>query len=294
MNSKQILVAASLTNGRDAAFERGLALARASGAEMYLLHAVPANQAFSVGATHRLERTAELRGRAEQAGVVVRTVEQHGNPAEIIELHANARAVDLIVMGADRALGSRWLRRPSIAERVLRRTTKPTLIVPIDDDAEAGFGNLLVAVDLSPASKGIVDYAVQLPGDDSPRLTVVHAVGGIESAAAVQSPARWMVPEYRTYVLEDARRQLEAVVADVPSAVETRVQMATGSHAKAIVKEAEAINADLVVVGRSGRFRPLGSTALRVLRDNKRALLVVPIMEALPASETADHYRSAA
>ena len=246
------------------------------------------------GATHRLERTAELRSRAEQAGVVVRTVEQHGDPAEIIELHANARAVDLIVMGADRTLGSRWLRRSSIAERVLRRTTKPTLIVPIDDDAESSFGNLLVAVDLSPASKAVVDYAVQLPGDDSPRLTVVHAARGIESAAAVQSPARWMVPEYRTYVLEDARRQLEAVVADVPSAVDTRVQIATGSHAKAIVEEAEALNADLVVVGRSGRFRPLGSTALRVLRDNKRALLVVPIMEALPASETANHYRSAA
>src|SRR5687767_15332797 len=136
MRMKRILVAASLTDGRDAAFERGLALARASGAEMYLLHAVPVNQAFSVGATHRLERTAQLRSRAEQAGVVVRTVEQHGDPAEIIELHANARAVDLIVMGAERTLGSRWLRRSSIAERVLRRTTKPTLIVPIDDDAE--------------------------------------------------------------------------------------------------------------------------------------------------------------
>lgn len=294
MNSKRILVAASLTDGRDAAFERGLALARASGAEMYLLHAVPADQAFSVGATHRLERTAELRSRAEQAGVVVHTVEQHGDPAKIIELHANARAVDLIVIGADRTLGSRWLRRTSIAERVLRRATKPTLVVPINDDAGSSFGNLLVAVDLSPASKGVVDFAVQLPGDDPPRLTVVHAARGIESAAAVQSPARWMVPEYRTFVLDDARRQLEAVVADVPSAVDTRVRLATGSHAKAIVEEAEAVNADLVVLGRSGRFRPLGSTALRVLRDNKRALLVVPVMEALPASEMAEHHLRAA
>lgn len=294
MNSKRILVAASLTNGRDAAFERGLALARASGAEMYLLHAVPANQAFSVGATHRLERTAELRGRAEQAGVIVRTVEQHGDPAEIIEVHANARAVDLIVMGADRTLGSRWLRRPSIAERVLRRTTKPMLIVPIDDHAEAGFGNLLVAVDLSPPSKWLVDYAVQLLGDHSPRLTVVHAVRGIESAGAVQSLARWTVPEYRTYVLEGALRQLENVVADVPSAVDTRIQMTTGSHANAIVKEAEAVNADLVVVGRSSRFRPLGSTALRLLRNNKRALLVVPLTEALRTSEIAEQFRPAA
>jgi nucleotide-binding universal stress UspA family protein len=293
MKNKQILVAASLTDGRDAAFERGLALARESGAELYLLHAVPAYQAFSVGATHRLKRTAELRRRAEQAGVVVLTVEQHGDPAEIIALHANARAVDLIVMGADRTLGSKWLRRTSIAERVLRRTTKPTLVVPIDDDTDSGFGSLIVAVDLSPASKGVVDFAVTLAGDDSPRLTVVHAVKGIDSAAPAQSLSTWMVPAYRTQVIEDARRQLEAVVADVPSAVETRVQLATGSHASAIVRGADAVDADLVIVGRSGRFRPLGSTALRVLRGNQRALLVVPI-EALPASETAHHYRSAA
>lgn len=294
MDKKRILVAASLTNGRHAAFERGLALARASGAEMYLLHAVPAHEAFSADATHRLERTAELRRRAEQVGVAVQSVEQHGDPAKIIELHANQRAADLIVMGADRTLGSSWLRRPSIAERVLRRTTTPTLVVPIDDDAESGFGNRLVAVDLSPASREIVDYAVQLPGDESPRLTVVHAARGIESAAAVQSPARWAVPEYRTHVLEDARRQLEVLVAGVPSTVDTRVQIVTGSHARAIGEEAEAVNADLVVVGRSGRFRPLGSTALHVLRGNTRALLVVPIMEAWPASELTEHDRPAA
>jgi nucleotide-binding universal stress UspA family protein len=261
---------------------------------MYLLHAVPASQAFSVGATHRIERTAELRRRAERAGVVVQTVEQHGDPAEIIELHANARAVDLIVLGADRTLGSKWLRRPSIAERVLRRTKTPTLVVPIDDDAESGFGNLLVAVDLSPASKGVVDYAVNLPGDGSPRLTVMHAVSGIESPAAVQSPARWRVPEYRTHVLEDARRQLEAVVADVPSTVDTRIRTAAGSHAKAIDDEAQAANADLVVVGRSARFRPLGSTALRLLRGGKRALLVVPLVEASAASAMAEHDQLAA
>lgn len=291
MKMKRILVAASLTDGRDAAFERGLALARASGAEMYLLHAVPATHSFSDRATHRLERTDELRSRAQQAGVVVRTVEQHGDPAAIIELHASARGVDLVVMGADRTLGSSWLRRPSIAERVLRRTTKPTLIVPVDDDAESGFRNVLVAVDLSPASKRIVDFAAQLRDDEWSRLTVVHAVRGIESTAAGRSPARWTVPEYRTHVLDDARRQLAAVVENVPATVDTRVQIATASHAKAIVRDAAAVDADLVVVGRSGRFRPLGSTALRMLRDNTRALLVIPVSDASPASEGAEPYQ---
>lgn len=294
MTRKRILVAASFASGRDAAFERGLALARASEAELYVLHVVPADRAFSEGAMHRIARSAELRRRAEESGVVVRVAEQHGDPAEIIELHANARDVDLIVIGADRALGSKWLRRSSVAERVLRRTTKPALVVPLDDDAQSTFANLLVAVDLSAASREVLDYAVQLPGDDSRRLTVVHAARGIESMAAVQSPARWRVPEYRAHVLEDARRQLETLVADVPSVADTRVQIATGSHGRAILKGAEAIDADLVVVGRSGRSRPLGSTALRVLRENARALLVVPVSGAPAGAEVAEHHRLAA
>ena len=117
MNKRRILVAADLTKGRDAAFDRGLAIARTSGAELYLLHAVPANQRFSIGATERLRRTAEFRNRAEQMGVAFQAVEQHGDPAEIIELHANARDVDLIVMGAERHRKPKWLRRSSITER---------------------------------------------------------------------------------------------------------------------------------------------------------------------------------
>ena len=154
MNSKRIGWRRSLTHGRDAAFERGWRSHVRLGRRCTAF--TPSRKSTILfGGSHRLERIAELRSRAEQDGVVVRTVEQHGDPAEIIELHANARGVDLIVMGADRTLGSRWLRRASIAERVLRRTTKPTLVVPVDDDAESGFGNLLVAADLSPASRGL-------------------------------------------------------------------------------------------------------------------------------------------
>jgi nucleotide-binding universal stress UspA family protein len=162
MKKRRILIAADLTNGRDAAFDRGLEVARASGAEVYLLHAVPANQPFSVGATQRLRRRAEFRDRAERIGVTLQAVEQHGDPAEIIELHANARDVDLIVMGAERHRKPKWLRRSSITERVMRRSKQPTLVVPSADDASSDFENVLVAVDLSPESKTVVEHAAQL------------------------------------------------------------------------------------------------------------------------------------
>ena len=273
MDLKRILVAVNSLNGRDAAFERALALAQSSGAELYVPHAVPAIERFSFRAVERLERMKDMRMRAEEAGVRVQTVEQHGDPAEIIELHSNARGVDLIVMGGEARRG--WRRRSLVAESVIRRTKVPTLVVASDaPDSPAAFRNVLVAIDLSPASGDVLRGAIGLAPDEVVQLTVLHSVKGVEAADAVQSPARWMVPEYRTHVLEDARRTLEVLVSDIPPDVDTRVQLSTGPAARTILEH--AADADLVVVGRSQGFKLLGSTALRVLRKNDRSLLVIP------------------
>jgi len=276
MNHKRILVALSLTDGRDAAFERALALAKASGAELYLLHAIPADEPLSFRAAERRQRSAELRARAEAAGVSAHSFEQRGDPAEIIVLHADARPVDLIVMGTERRTGWARLRQRSVAERVLRRTTRPTLVVG-NEDTGGLFENVLVAVDLSPESTAVIDTALRLSGDDLRRLTVVHAVDGIEPADAILNRARWMVPEYRSYVLDEARREVEAVMPRTMGAdLTTHVRVEAGPAAETIGAQAAAANADLIVVGRQRRFMHLGSTAVRMLRNADRALLIVP------------------
>jgi nucleotide-binding universal stress UspA family protein len=275
MDLKRILVAVNSLSDREAAFERALALAQSSGAELYVLHAVPVNHPFSHGATERLARMTDVRKRAEEVGVRVQVVEQHGDPAEIIELHANARAADLVVLGAEPSRG--WRRRSSVAERVIRRTKVPTLVVASDaSDTPTAFRHVLVAVDLAPASREVLRTAIALTADEAAQLTVAHTVKAIEAAAAVQSPARWTVPEYRAHVLDDARATLESVASAVPASVNTRVELSTGSAARAILEHAADTNADLIVMGRSRGFKALGSTALRVLRKSDRALFVVP------------------
>jgi nucleotide-binding universal stress UspA family protein len=278
MNHNRILVALSLADGRDAAVERALALARGSGAELYLLHAVPANQPFSFRAAERLERAAELRRRAESAGVSVMTAEQHGDPAEIIVLHADARPVDLIVMGSERRTGWARFRQRSVAERVLRRTKRPTLVVPSDDAVDgAAFENVLVAVDPSPASRALIDTTMHLLGSDVRQLTAIHAVDSIEASDALRNRARWMVPEYRCYVLGEARRQLEAVMPQSAGPqVKPKLRVAAGAAAETIRAYAAYENSDVIVMGRSKRFMHLGSTAVRILRNTDRALLVIP------------------
>jgi nucleotide-binding universal stress UspA family protein len=276
MEFRRILVAVNSPTGPDAAFERALALAKSADAELYLLHAVPVNRPFSFRGADRLERMADLRKRAEDAGVRVQTVEQHGDAARIIELHANARGVDLIVIGSEAP--ARWGHtRSAVAETVVHRTNVPTLVVASDAaDRATAFRNVLVAVDLSPDSRDVVRGAIELTTPEAEQITVMHTVKGLEAADAVQSPARWKVPEFRTHVLGDARRTLEELVSEVPARVNTRVQVSSGSPTRTILEHAADVDADLVVVGRSRGFKLLGSTARRILRKHDRALLVIP------------------
>lgn len=276
MTHIRILVPVSHADDREPAFERGLALARVSGAELHLIHAVRADQPFSFRASHRLQRWAELRRRAEAAEVTVYTTEPQGDPADIIDTYANDREVDLIVMGTEGRSGWARLRRPSVAGRVIRRTTRPTLVVRGDDAVATGFRDVLVAVDLSPTSNTVLDMAMQLSEPETRRLTVIHAVESLPGPGAVHTLATWGLPEYRAFVLNDDRRRLEAMVRGSAAGSAAKLRVVPGSAAEAIVDEAAYVNADLIVVGRSERLLRWRSTAIRVLRDSNRAVLEVP------------------
>jgi nucleotide-binding universal stress UspA family protein len=128
----RILCAIDLERSSERAFDRALSLALVGNAKLFLLHATPANVPFSWRARERLEYLTELRERAEAKGVKVRVDEQHGDPAGVIILHANARDVDIVVLGSNRRRGLRRLREGSVAQRVLRRAAWPVLVVPWD------------------------------------------------------------------------------------------------------------------------------------------------------------------
>ena len=135
---KKVLCAIDLTKASANAFDRALSIARASKARLYVLHAVPVNNRFSWRQSERLELLTSLQERAEREGVPVRTVEQHGDPASTIVLHANARQADLVVLGSNRRRGWQRFREGSVGERVLRRAEWPVLIVPWDVPSRKG------------------------------------------------------------------------------------------------------------------------------------------------------------
>lgn len=128
----RILCAVDLEKASERAFDRALALAVLGDAKLFILHAVPARVPFSARAAERIRYLASLRTRAEAAGVKVRVEQQHGEPAGLIILHANARKPDIVILGSNRRRGWQRFREGSVAERVLRRAAWPVLIVPWD------------------------------------------------------------------------------------------------------------------------------------------------------------------
>ena len=142
---RKILCAIDLTKASHNAFDRALGIARASKAKLYILHAVPATYRFSWKQSERLAVLTSLRQRAERQGVLVRTVEQHGDPAGAIVLHANSRKADLVVLGSHRRRGWQRFREGSVGERVLRRAAWPVLIVPWDVPSRKRDGRTLSA-----------------------------------------------------------------------------------------------------------------------------------------------------
>ena len=229
MDLKHILVAVNSLNGRDAAFDRALALAQSSGADLYVLHAVPRESFVFLSWGERLERMAEMRRRAEEAGVRVQTVEQHGDPAQIIRLHADTRAVDLIVMGAKPAVvgaAGRSSPRGSFAARTFRRSWLPATFLT----RRTAFRNVLVAVDLSPDSE---DVLRAVPRPDGAPGGVAHSDEysqgsrsgrGCSECGPVEGPG---IPRASS---RGRAATPASIVSTAPASVHTRVHVSAGSR----------------------------------------------------------------
>jgi nucleotide-binding universal stress UspA family protein len=81
--------------------------------------------------TETLER---IRDRADEAGVDVVESLERGRPAEEIVAYADAHDVDLVVLGTKRRPAEYRSLLGSVTDRVLRLTTRPSLVVKTDVD----------------------------------------------------------------------------------------------------------------------------------------------------------------
>nr|MCU0964254.1 universal stress protein [Burkholderiaceae bacterium] len=141
------------------------------------------------------------------------------------------------------------------------------------------FGPILAATDFSAPARHAADRAARLAHEFGATLTLMHVLPG----GALQELRQWLgtghVMEQQLH--DDARRQLGLLVAELQTHrhLAARAVNASGSVLDEINREAEALDAALLVLGARGagflRRLVLGSTSERLLRRTTRPLLVV-------------------
>ncbi|HEX6904714.1 MAG TPA: universal stress protein [Thermoanaerobaculia bacterium] len=290
---RTVLIGTLLESESDPVVRAGLAVARAAGVRVLLVHAFPDGPKI-VGPEIGMagDFTAELRawceerlreqigrlgiGESELAGVEVRA----GVPHRILVEEAGKAAADLIVVGATGLEPFAAELLGSTADRVLRKASCPVLVVR--GELPVPPRRVLAPVDLSPVSGDSfrcgLDLLAQIGGGADVEVRAVHALSFTEMLAlqrrkdgevSPEQAERWSGEDLRSFVLENR--------AEAPLEVDTAVL--PGEARFEILQELAERPVDLIVMGTHGRGGVdrlmLGSVASAVVRKAPCSVLLI-------------------
>lgn len=280
---RSILIATDLSARADRAFERAAELAKQHGSRLSILHVVDPDQRPAV-IDHLLEvarRTIndDLATLASRHGVGTdaQVVIEAGRGFIGILKQADAVGAELIVLGTHRPEAIADAFGGTTAERVLRRSRVPVLMV--SDHCRRPYQRVVIAVDFSVYSRRALEAALRLaPTARHHLLHVFH----VPFAAFLDSPdAREQLRQQR---LEQVTAMIEAELASlsgppIATAFPLEKIVREGGVGPAIREEVQRLEAELVVVGTHGRtgvaHALLGSVAEDLLRDPPCDVLAV-------------------
>lgn len=290
---QRVLAATDLSAPARHAAERAARVARELGAALALLHvisATPLERLRRLVATGRddvharietsireeIDRLAErLRSLDERdTQVLVAT----GNLGDEIRRLEAARQVDLLVVGSRGAGFLRHRILGTTAERLVRGTATPVLVVK--QPAHESYRRMLVAVDFTPTSRHALHVARTIA--PAAELVVLHAY--------TVPFEEWMRPgdvgartldHYRKAARRDASADLLALqqATAVPPGTAAALLL-EGDPSIRICEQEQVRDCDLIVVGKQGES-PLeqfliGSVTQHVLQESQADVLVVP------------------
>ena len=285
---KRIIVGHDLRNGGEVAVQSAAALAKRCGAALRLVHVVEpldSYQRFSHPLTspYPVEEIAEKIGArlkallagAELAGLEAEYEVRTGSPFVELILGQRAWFADMILVG-----GASQPAEPfsaSTSGRLMRKADVPIMVAKNRLSAEAK--TFLVATDFSPGAKQAAEQAIVLAENFRGRVVFLHVFDqpsymvsyvhelGVSLPIPPPTPEQ-MEPEWENFL---SGLQLEKIDWEKSST--------EGQAATAIVRQAEQIKADVIVMGTHGRsglpYILLGSVAEKVARAASCPVLTI-------------------
>lgn len=248
-------------------------------AQVVLLRVLPPpGQAEEIPGQFELERKAAtahletVKLRLEEVGAKVTTVQREGDPAAEILFAVEEHKPDLVAMSSHGRSGvMRWI-RGSVAERVLRSSPAPVLLITakgLEGQIEQRFRRILVPLDGTEHSAAVlplVEHLARLHGAEVILARIEWEGLNRPLLAAALAPEK-VVESIRPY--RDRLAQ---------HGIGVRAMASQGDSASQILDLAESEDVDLIAMtshGRTGFVRALeGSVSEKVLRHCRRPLLV--------------------
>jgi len=204
---------------------------------------------------------------------------QDGVATDLILGFAEAKAVNLIVMGTHGLRGLDHLTLGSVTEKVLRKAHCPVLAVrkPAHDlvTPEGGpdlvqLHRVLYCTDFSDDSEQAWDHAVSLAAEYSAELTLLHVLEDISSSSDIENETAKVLERLEKRISPEARKNGM-----------TKAAVRIGKAYQQIIELAMESQTDLIIMGVRGRhaldLAVFGSTTYRVVQLGPCPVLVVHI-----------------
>jgi nucleotide-binding universal stress UspA family protein len=288
---QRLLAATDLSAPARHAAERAAWVAREIGADLDLLHVISASpvdrlRRLLVEAPADLEARlfADARADVERLGevlhtaygVVARAEVTSGELLAAINGRATATGAQLVVLGARGASFMRHALLGSTAERLVRKSVKPLLVVK--QPPHEAYGRVLVAVDFSPSSLPALGLARAIA--PAAELVVLNAYEvPFEDRLRSAGLREDMLERYRVIARRQALLGMESLILAAglePGRTATIVRQ--GDPSSLVIELEQERDCDLIVVGRHGESAIeavlLGSVTRHVLQESQGDVLV--------------------
>ena len=193
-----------------------------------------------------------------------------GNAAEMISALAEDAA--FVVIASHGRGGFRAMFMGSVADKVVRTSHAPVIVVPAVGDAPGAPTKLMVALDGSDEAELALGPARQIAAAFGAELILLRA---FNPAPPVTTEFGVYPPELPAMLEEETKSYLASVAKPGEGTV-----IAMGDAASALVDSAKEVDADFVVMTSSGKGAAkrfvIGSTTSRVMHSLHRTIMVIP------------------
>lgn len=289
---KKILAATDFSETAGHAVERAAVLAAREGAGLSLTHVISRgtlnalHDLLAPDASDEMEDALVKESLDRLHAVAAEVAKRHavtpdvsvsaGSALRQIDAYANSSNADLLVLGAHGSGFIRDMLLGSTTDRVLRKTTRPLLVVK--RPAGADYARVLIPVDFSDRSQEAIDFARTVA--PNAELILVHAFevpyeGKLRQAGFEEK----RLDEIRKASRQEALKRLEDLVehSGVP-ADKIRCILVYGQPASGILEQARTHDCDLIAMGKQGlrmlEELVLGSVTRQVLEQSPCDVLV--------------------